>query len=81
MKTAAPHIQDNSVYSFTGCELELLGRKSSSEVFARRMIDGHVRIYFNHQLRHEGGAPALERILQVLPKTSLKAIKEKPATA
>ncbi len=65
-----------TIYSMSGCEVVLLGRKSASVVFARRVCDGVIRTYFNGQLRAEGGAQQIQAALQVLPKTTLEKIRE-----
>ena len=72
-----PAWADNTDCVFTqmGSEVRLLGRKNVTQVFARRISDGCVRVFDNATLRAPRGASQLEGIIARLPTITLKAIK------
>lgn len=74
-----PAWADNTDCVFTqmGSEIRLLGRKNVTQVFARRISDGCVRVFDNATLRAPRGAPQLEGIIARLPAITMKSIVSK----
>lgn len=55
------------IYSVSGCQIELLGRKSADAVWARRVGDNRLRYYFHSELRTDGGWQTLCPLIATLP--------------
>lgn len=61
------------ISSQSGCPVILIGRKDAETVWAVRKEDGALRDYWHSELRIDGGWPALQPVIALLPLMRRKA--------